>query len=103
MFKKNRPKELPESFYKLPYLNGGLFRLSGIELDKNGNRRNVQLNPDAIKDIWDFFKRYQFLKEPTSKNEDSNTINPEIKIIIFNFKILQNKLSCRTLVNNKPI
>jgi len=81
--KKNRPKELPESFYKLPYLNGGLFRPSGIELDKKGNQRNVQLNPDAIKDIWDFFKGYQFLKESTGKNEDSNTINPEILGYIF--------------------
>jgi len=67
----------------LPYLNGGLFRPSGIELDEQGYRRNVQLNPDAIKDIWKFFERYKFLREDSNNVRDSNTINPEILGYIF--------------------
>ena len=76
--RKDRLKELPESFNKLEYLNGGLFRPSGIELDELGNPRTVQLNPDAIKDIWDFFKGYKFLRSTTDEEEKSNTIDPEI-------------------------
>ncbi len=81
--KKDRPKELPETFNNLDYLNGGLFRPSGIELDGNGNLRNVQLNPDAIKDIWDFFKGYKFLRSVSNGEEKSNNINPEILGYIF--------------------
>jgi len=81
--KEKRSNELPESFSKLNYLNGGLFRPSGIELDEDGNLRNVQLNSDAIKDIWDFFKAYKFLRSISNGAEKSNTINPEILGYIF--------------------
>lgn len=81
---ENRPKEISKNFKKLPYLNGGLFRPSGIELDKSGNLRDIYLNPDAIKDIWDFFNEYRFVEDDSvSESEDSNTINPEILGYIF--------------------
>ena len=82
--KETRPDEIPEEFKELPYLNGGLFRPSGIEIDNKGILRNIDLNPEAIKDIWDFFKGYNFLREtPDSSVIDSNTINPEILGYIF--------------------
>lgn len=81
---KRRPKEIPQKFNKLPYLNGGLFRPSGMELDDSGNLRDVHLNSEAIKDIWVFFKRYKFVKGDNETNlKDSNTINPEILGYIF--------------------
>ncbi len=81
---KNRPKEIPEKFKDLPYLNGGLFRASGIELDEIGRIRDISLNPDAIKDIWDFFDKFKFIEDDSSDdNEKSITINPEILGYIF--------------------
>ncbi len=82
--KQNRNKEILDAFKKLPYLNGGLFRPSGIEPDKNGNLREVRLNSDEIKDIWDFFKEYQFLREHVNGlQNETNTINPEVLGYIF--------------------
>lgn len=81
---ENRPEYIPKEFKILPYLNGGLFRPSGIEKDKEGNLRDVYLNPKAIKDIWDFLKKYNFIKEDTqSSSKDQLTINPEILGYIF--------------------
>ncbi len=81
---KNRPKYVPEEFKILPYLNGGLFRPSGIEVDNDGNLRDVHLNPEAIKDIWDFLKKFKFIREENGIDiEDHNTINPEILGYIF--------------------
>ena len=80
---KKRTKNLPDFFKRLPYLNGGLFRRSGIEKDDKGNPRDVQLNPEAIKDIWDFFNGYRFLREGNNIVSDSTTINPEILGYIF--------------------
>ena len=45
-----------EKFKNLPYLNGGLFRLSEIEI----NNPNIFLNSEAIKEIWDLLKTYNF-------------------------------------------
>jgi len=79
---ENRPSYLPKDFKELPYLNGGLFRPSGIELDESGNIRDVSLNSDAILDIWHFFRRYRFI-EKDEDFKDNNTINPEILGYIF--------------------
>ena len=81
---ENRPKYVPGEFKILPYLNGGLFRPSGIEIDNNGIRRDVHLNPEALKDIWDFLKKFKFIQEDNETEiEDHNTINPEILGYIF--------------------
>ncbi len=80
----NRPDYIINDFKVLPYLNGGLFRPSGIELDSEGHLRDVNLNPEAIKDIWDFLKGYNFIKEDSDTNlKDQQTINPEILGYIF--------------------
>ena len=80
----NRPDYIIKDFKVLPYLNGGLFRPSGIEIDSEGNPRDVFLNPEAIKDIWDFLKGYNFIKEDSDTNlKDLQTINPEILGYIF--------------------
>lgn len=81
---EDRPKEIPEKFKILPYLNGGLFRPYGIELDETGTLREVHLNSDGIKDIWDFFNRFKFVEEDSSIGDhNGNTINPEILGYIF--------------------
>ncbi len=81
---ENRPAEIPEKFKILPYLNGGLFRPYGVELDETGIPREVYLNSDGIKDIWDFFKEFKFVEEDTTLgDQNGNTINPEILGYIF--------------------
>ena len=81
---ENRPKYVPGEFKILPYLNGGLFRPSGIEVDNDDNLRDVHLNPEANKDIWDFLKKFKFIREENGTDiEDHNTINPEILGYIF--------------------
>ena len=81
---ENRPDYIPNEFKILPYLNGGLFRPSGIEIDNEGNLRDVYLNPKAIKDIWNFLKNYKFIKDNTQlSSRDQLTINPEILGYIF--------------------
>ncbi len=74
---ENRSKDIMSIFKELPYLNGGLFRESGIEIDSN-----ISLNSDAIKDIWDFFKGFKFvqdtLKEHNKAKHSSKKIRPEI-------------------------
>lgn len=76
---KDRSKDIMEIFRDIPYLNGGLFRPSGIEIDAVDNLTGVHLNPEAIEDIWQFFEKFDFTKE---ENNDSsfrvNTIKPEI-------------------------
>lgn len=75
-----------ERFQELPYLNGGLFRYSEIE-EKN---LDVSLNSQAIVDIWQFLKRYNFTLSETKEEEESsngdtanNAINPNILGYIF--------------------
>ncbi len=81
---ENRPDYILKEFKILPYLNGGLFRPSGIEIDNEGNLRDIYLNPKAIKDIWDFLKEYNFIKEDSySDLSDQMSINPEILGYIF--------------------
>lgn len=77
---ENRSKDIIEEFKSLPYLNGGLFRPTGIEIDEYGNLTNVHLNPDGIKDIWDFLGEYKFTRENDVSEEETEegTIKPEI-------------------------
>ena len=83
---EDRSNDIMEIFKEMPYLNGGLFRPSGIEIDDVGNLTGVNLNPEAVKDIWDFFKKFEFTKSDIDENSfDSdiksklaNTIKPEI-------------------------
>ncbi len=80
---EDRSNDILEIFKKMPYLNGGLFRPSGIEIDDVGNLTGVHLNNEAIKDIWDFFKKFIFIKSDMDENSDieselANTIKPEI-------------------------
>jgi len=67
-----------ERFRELPYLNGGLFRLSQIE-ERNPN---IGLNSAAIEDIWNLLKRYNFTVTENETIED-NAINPSILGYIF--------------------
>jgi hypothetical protein len=73
-----------EKFKNLSYLNGGLFRLSEIEI-KNPN---ISLNSKAIKEIWALLKAYDFTiseengEEEVSENK-KNIINPSILGYIF--------------------
>lgn len=79
---KDRSKDVMEIFKDMPYLNGGLFRPSGIEIDDVGNLTGVHLNPEAAEDIWIFFKRFDFTKDNIDDNNINdiriNTIKPEI-------------------------
>ncbi len=70
-----------EKFKELPYLNGGLFRLSEVEL----NNPNVCLNSNAIKEIWDLLRKYNFVLHETNASTTSveNSINPSILGYIF--------------------
>jgi len=73
-----------EKFKKLPYLNGGLFRLSEIEI-KNPN---ISLNSEAIIEIWALLKGYDFTFSEENGEEDlnenkKNIINPSILGYIF--------------------
>lgn len=79
---EDRLSEIMEIFMDMPYLNGGLFRPNGIEIDDVGNLTGVDLNPEAIRDIWDFFKKFEFSKvnidEQLNPSIGVNTIKPEI-------------------------
>ncbi len=79
---KDRSKDIMEIFKDMPYLNGGLFRPNGIEIDDVGNLTRVHLNPEAAEDIWEFFKKFDFTKANIDENNNNaigvNTIKPEI-------------------------
>ncbi len=69
-----------EQFKNLPFLNGGLFRLTNLEQEYP----NIALNSDAINDIWNLLKRYNFTFNIESpKKRKSNNINPNILGYIF--------------------
>ncbi len=78
----DRLKDIMEIFKEMPYLNGGLFRPNGLEIDDVGNLTGVHLNPEAIEDIWEFFKKFEFAKVNIDENDNPaigvNTIKPEI-------------------------
>ncbi|KKM89378.1 hypothetical protein LCGC14_1249290 [marine sediment metagenome] len=80
--KEKRSKDIMKIFKDLPYLNGGLFRPNGIEIDNVGNLTDVYLNAEAIEDIWNFFKGFKFVQKTLGKDyrtpHSSNTIRPEI-------------------------
>jgi len=75
---EDRSKDIMEIFKEMPYLNGGLFRPSSIEVDDDDNPTGVQLNPEAIEDIWDFLKNFEFTKSNIDESKSDNTIKPEI-------------------------
>ncbi len=70
-----------EKFKELPYLNGGLFRVSEIE----ESNPTISLNSDAIIDIWQFLKTYNFTlkEEGEEQSKKNNSINPSILGYIF--------------------
>lgn len=72
--------DILERFKDLPYLNGGLFRISEIE----ENNPNISLNSEAIIDIWKFLKKYNFTLNLNDEDTDNNnSINPNILGYIF--------------------
>ncbi len=68
-----------ERFQDLPYLNGGLFRYSEIE-EKN---LNISLSHQAIIDIWEFLRKYDFILTEGENNTNNNSINPNVLGYIF--------------------
>ncbi len=76
---KDRIDILPK-FKDLPFLNGGLFRLTELE----EKYPTVALNADAIIDIWNLLRTYNFtLQHEIKKKINSNNIDPNILGYIF--------------------
>ncbi|MCK4239290.1 MAG: hypothetical protein KAX33_09225, partial [Candidatus Lokiarchaeota archaeon] len=72
--------DILEKFKELPYLNGGLFRSSETE----EKYPNISLNYEAILEIWELLKEYNFtLSDEENNNEENNIINPNILGYIF--------------------
>lgn len=72
--------DILEKFKELPYLNGGLFRSSETE----EKYPNISLNSEAILEIWELLKEYNFTSsDEENNNEENNTINPNILGYIF--------------------
>ena len=76
-------RDVLDRFKELPYLNGGLFRLSDIESENP----TISLNFEAIKKIWDLLKTYDFITSDengeSKKKNSKNAINPSILGYIF--------------------
>ena len=79
----NNDKERVDVFNKftdLPFLNGGLFRLTNLEKEYP----SIALNSDAIIDIWRLLKGFNFtLGIESQPTEKSNNIDPNILGYIF--------------------
>ena len=69
-----------KKFKDLPFLNGGLFRLTSLEEEYP----NIALNSEAIVDIWNLLKSYNFtLSIETQLKKKFQNINPNILGYIF--------------------
>ena len=69
-----------DKFKGLPFLNGGLFRLTSLEEEYP----NIALNSEAITDIWNLLKSYDFtLSTDISFDKKSPNIDPNILGYIF--------------------
>ncbi len=69
-----------DKFKDLPFLNGGLFRLTSLEEEYP----NIALNSEAITDIWNLLKGYDFtLSTDVNIDKKSPNIDPNILGYIF--------------------
>ena len=69
-----------EKFKDLPFLNGGLFRLTSLEEEYP----NISLNSEAIIDIWNLLKEYNFTLSTDSRlKKKTHSIDPNILGYIF--------------------
>ena len=82
-----RAPELARLLGKVPFLNGGLFDVHGLERDNP----DISISDEAFEKVFDFFDAYQWHLDDRP-NRDDNEINPDVLGYIFEKYINQKQM-----------
>ena len=74
-----RPPAIREQFKNTPYLNGGLFEKSELELQLERHNKFILFSDEFIRDIiLNFFEAYNFTIDENSPDDQEVSIDPEM-------------------------
>lgn len=75
----DRPDHIREQYKSTPYLNGGLFERSDLELEMAKEGKFVLFRDEFLRDvILNFFEIYNFTVDENSPNDQEVSIDPEM-------------------------
>lgn len=74
-----RPQHIKDQYKNTPYLNGGLFEKSALELEMEFNKTYILFSDGFIRDlILNFFENYNFTVDENSPDDQEVSIDPEM-------------------------
>ena len=74
-----RPQHIKDQYKNTPYLNGGLFEKSTLELEMENNKTYILFSDIFIRDlILNFFENYNFTVDENSPDDQEVSIDPEM-------------------------
>lgn len=81
---QERLSEINEQYLDTPYLNGGLFQHSQLELEMGAEGKQIVFEDKFIRDIiLNFFETYNFTVDENAPNDQEVSIDPEMLGKIF--------------------